>query len=341
MESEEKEQLENVVIFFSWQSQTKENRNLITRALEKAREILSQNNSNISFSIDEATRDVPGAPNIVETIQNKILNCDIFLCDITPIDDKHEIANSNVMFELGYAVNCIGWNRIILLLNTDIASDSSFVFDIKSHRFESFKTPDSNNKNNEAGQLCNKLVQSIKQVLSSNPPKYLFEHNLQQRIKRNRDIKTITYLFSIAFSFSFWDDYFDNYPLGRWHTDMKIIWDWFADIYNATDFYIYDEFISKKIDDFAKTTEEVFKISWNLFDDGKNGISIALQRDENEQAEFEKSISLMYKSQGLLMEIVRYIKENYVEIDLDKTSQEAYLYFMGKKTSSLKALGLL
>ena len=49
----------------------------------------------------------------------------------------------------------------------------------------------------------------------------------------------------------------------------------------------------------------------------------------------------MYKSQELLMEMIHYIKENFFEIDLDKTSQESYLFLNGKKEASLKALGLL
>ena len=92
-------------IFFSWQSDVKENKNIIRKGIKDACQKLKQTNG-YEINIDEATRDIPGAPKIEDSIKDKISSCDIFIADITPITQYNgkQYPNSNVIFELGYAM---------------------------------------------------------------------------------------------------------------------------------------------------------------------------------------------------------------------------------------------
>lgn len=125
--------MKNFKVFFSWQS----NKIDISKQIRKSLRKFSKDNGNVT--IDEATRDRPGSPNIPMTILNKINGCDIFICDLTTITNEGEdcFPNSNVMFELGYAVKTIGWERIICLLQS--GNDMNhYPFDINRQRLSTF-----------------------------------------------------------------------------------------------------------------------------------------------------------------------------------------------------------
>jgi len=77
----------------------------------------------VIFKLDEATRNVPGSPNIPMTIFDKIIKSDIFICDLTTIntnatDIQRKTPNPNVLIELGFAISQLGWHRIIMLFLT-------------------------------------------------------------------------------------------------------------------------------------------------------------------------------------------------------------------------------
>ena len=72
-------------IFYSWQSDTKDgSRKIIEKALSDAKMALLENKG-ISIEIDHSTLGECGMPSIDQTILRKIDNCDIFLCDLTPV----------------------------------------------------------------------------------------------------------------------------------------------------------------------------------------------------------------------------------------------------------------
>ena len=116
-------------IFYSWQNSVKPNRNYIQAALEEA--IKDQPD----FSIDYATRDVKGSPDIAETILEKIKNCDIFLADVSiinPDSEDKKTSNPNVMYELGYAAAIKGYENIILVASRETTDTKELPFDIRN-----------------------------------------------------------------------------------------------------------------------------------------------------------------------------------------------------------------
>ncbi len=84
-----------LVVFYSWQSDVgeEENRRLIREGLQDARSRLAGKYAPeaLHLEIDEATRDVPGSPNIPLTILEKIRSADVFVSDITTIRPNRRV----------------------------------------------------------------------------------------------------------------------------------------------------------------------------------------------------------------------------------------------------------
>lgn len=130
-------------IFFSWQSDVgkQANKTYIEAKINKAISNLKVRNAALNIYLQESTRNETGSPEIVDVIIRKITNCDIFICDVTPIltfTNEYEtmkcIPNPNVLFELGYAVGSLGWDRIILVWNDQYGNSQYAPFDIRNHR---------------------------------------------------------------------------------------------------------------------------------------------------------------------------------------------------------------
>lgn len=109
-------------VFYCWQSDDSRTRYIIKKELLRQLYKL-ESDTNCKFYLDEDTRGVAGMPPIVDEVMKKISQCDIFVCDITPIlcyrnsDKKKVMPNSNVMFELGYAYHCLDSSQIIAVVN--------------------------------------------------------------------------------------------------------------------------------------------------------------------------------------------------------------------------------
>jgi hypothetical protein len=70
--------------------------------------------------VDRDTQGVPGVPPIVDTIFNKIDAATIFVPDLTFVGkrvDGRPTPNPNVLVEYGWALNALGYNRIVPVMN--------------------------------------------------------------------------------------------------------------------------------------------------------------------------------------------------------------------------------
>lgn len=125
------------IIFYSWQSYIggNANRQYIRDKIGKA-----YSKKDADFTLLEDSRGTTGSPDIPNTILKKIAQSDIFICDVTPIhilnlDNglKRAIPNPNVMFELGFAVKSLGWDRIVCICNEQYGNTEYLPFDIAKH----------------------------------------------------------------------------------------------------------------------------------------------------------------------------------------------------------------
>lgn len=114
-------------LFFSWQSDRKDTKKIIRKALDKAKKELES--QDIELYIDQDTRDRVGKKDIKQEVLQKIDNCDIYVADLTPVttikpqEGSHDLPkhlpNSNVMFEYGYALRAKGESHMIVLASID------------------------------------------------------------------------------------------------------------------------------------------------------------------------------------------------------------------------------
>lgn len=136
-------------IFYSWQDdiESKLNRFFIKDCLESAllkvnKDITLEESERISIELDHDTKNVPGLPDIASTILQKISSSDIFIADLSFVSSylnhkkrTKKVSNQNVIFELGFAFNVIGPQKIICFFNEGFGSPAELLFDLKHRRW--------------------------------------------------------------------------------------------------------------------------------------------------------------------------------------------------------------
>ena len=163
--------MSNPTVFYSWQSDLprKSTRDVVRASAAiavagLARDVAVED----SPRLDEALLGEAGTPAIAATIYRKIKRSAIFIADVTavgattPRDGRSpkKLCNPNVLVELGYAAATIGWDRIVLIMNTHYGSPESIPFDIRYRRFPvTYKLGPESAKRDEVAQSLSKEVQ--------------------------------------------------------------------------------------------------------------------------------------------------------------------------------------
>jgi hypothetical protein len=164
-------------VFYAWQSDIESgiNRSFIEKAVKDA---LKRIDSDISIQasprLDKDTAEVPGIPNIAETIFEKIHQCGIFVADLTFVGaaagSGKLIPNPNVLLEVGIALSTVGWQRIILVTNTAFGQPQDLPFDLQYRRWPiSYAIEDRQNpsKSEISKQLSKDLEKAIRLIIES------------------------------------------------------------------------------------------------------------------------------------------------------------------------------
>jgi hypothetical protein len=133
-------------IFYSWQATlpNSTNRGFIHTALESACVLVGRDLSvDERPEVDRDTQGVPGAPDIAQTIFAKIDAAHAFVCDVSIVvgaeGEGERCPNPNVLIELGYAIRGLGWDRIILVMNTAAGGPELLPFDLKTKRVTTYE----------------------------------------------------------------------------------------------------------------------------------------------------------------------------------------------------------
>lgn len=184
---------ERFTIFFSWQSDNpEENKHIIKGCLKKISKSLNKD-CHYEVIIDEGTNKTFGSPHITKTIFKKIDKCDIFVCDVSNINstnknssDIRSIPNPNVMIELGYAINLLGWERIICVNNLQFGEIEKLPFDIRGNRISKYDSSKEGFKLN----LENTLKTAVKAILD-NYETILDNHNSNENKSHDRKIAAL------------------------------------------------------------------------------------------------------------------------------------------------------
>ena len=140
--------MKELKLFFSWQSDNNKTKKIISDAINKAVHDIKIHHGYL-IVIEESTSNVPGTPQIVSTILDKIDSCDIFLADVTPVcsypkalgngqTNNKQVPNPNVLMELGYAMSAVGMDYSICVAHQGQWNPNELPFDINHNRIYQF-----------------------------------------------------------------------------------------------------------------------------------------------------------------------------------------------------------
>ena len=162
-------------VFYSWQNDlnNKYNRNFIKDCLERAiKKVNKSLDLEEAVRLDVDTKNVPGSPDIANTIYGKIRESDVFVGDVSFIGKTFSgkyCSNPNVLIELGYALSSLTDICIINLMNTSYGSpNGNLPFDLAHKRWPIiYMLCDENSaaKASVKTTLVEKLANAIKPIL--------------------------------------------------------------------------------------------------------------------------------------------------------------------------------
>lgn len=158
--------MDDVTIFYSWQSDHQETNRFINKALTKAIKEIEESGVQKSLILDRDTKGVVGSPHIVDTILGKIDASNIVVADISIIGELNadkKLVNQNVMYELGYSVARHTEDNVVMLFNSDLGRHKDLPFDISHHRTHTFSI----NKDSSGKKLTKDLVLLLNHHITS------------------------------------------------------------------------------------------------------------------------------------------------------------------------------
>jgi Predicted nucleotide-binding protein containing TIR-like domain len=324
----------SIRIFFAWQSDLdkKFNKYALKKCLKAAgaelEEMLSLERGNsVEITIDEATRDLPGSPHIPTAILEKIQAADVFVADVSTInsdqlEESKKTPNPNVVFELGYAVAHLGWDRVLLLVNEVHGAVTSLPFDFDRQRATPFKL--AANGVGSAAELTKTLKHHIALILKKNPTLPRAIHFNRAETERERDLTNLRWFLG-SVHWPTIDNHVENTPklLGQASTGL---YEEVETILQSSTFHLYDEDLMKAVTKLAthwhnSVTSEYYEgrhgKSAYVFTHGHPSDRVKAEKNynylQNERVELGKAATALMKV----------IRAKFPEVDIAAVSEAA------------------
>ncbi|HBO75831.1 MAG TPA: hypothetical protein DEH15_12330, partial [Marinilabiliales bacterium] len=308
------------------------NQTAIRQGIRNALNQIESEYEDIQLLIEEATRNMPGSPNIPATIFAKISNSDIFICDLTTINSSdstnRKVPNPNVLIELGYAIAKLGWSRIILLFNTNFGDfPNDMPFDIDRHRASNYCIIDKND-NNGKKNLSSLLKIAIKTIIEQDPIKESDNpEETEEEKKRRLDIANLKWLMNSFHinSFDTFIEYMPDFIISR----IFYFKDGFIGTMDSSHFHLYDKKLLQLIIDFRNNWVKSLSFSEHYGpDNAGKGYNYYIPADifpnEKSEKDFHFLVDLRNILIGNLKSLLDYIRTDYLEVNLEETSKTAF-----------------
>ncbi len=323
----------NVIkIFYAWQNDLppKFNRYAIKKALGVAttdleQELSSKWDRTVSIDIDDATRGLPGSPHIPTAILEKIQIADIFIADVSIVNfsSKNEskgAPNPNVIFELGYAVSYLGWDRVLLLLNEHHGPVECLPFDIDRQRASPFKLAEGGIGSQTS--LEQMLKTAVLLILEKDParPRKLDIGETQ----RTRDLDVLKWVLG----FVHWPTIDEHIAAGPKYVSMAsvVLSDQIVEVAASSTFHLYDKKLKYVVLNFIGCWKDSMKYDHYIPMLGqrsyifKPGDPSQRVREQSEFKYMEEKRRDLFKAKNRLLDILR---KNYPELHVQELSDEA------------------
>lgn len=343
-------------VFYSWQTDLPSavNLKLIRNALNQAANAInSDHDLNLHVVIDEATREVPGSPNIADSIFEKIRQADVFVCDLTKVaecqneaGETRKYCNPNAALELGYAVRVLGWNRIIIVFNEAYGViPDDLPFDARGHRTSAYRCKaelDGACKptaacqaqiSSSSGNLRTILMDALKLISRDGPKRpHELESKSAEEIHRGRDIEQLERIFNFI-HLKMLDEFIDRLGYCKIGELGLSFFEGFERVVTGSSFHIYDKELLRLVTDFHSKWGGCFRyLSEMDANPGHTEFYFHMPMDIAKSQEQANHCKATGQSAGPLREsldaLLAYVRANYLEIDTRKCGQEAMEYYL-------------
>lgn len=333
---------QNFVVFYSWQSDLPETKKFIDKALKAAVKSVMMDLQDVTITIDQATRGLTGSPNIPIAIMTKIKAADMVVSDVTPINadsSSKKTPNPNVLFELGFAVAALGWERVALVFDTGVGSfpdDTPFDFD--KHRAIPFPNSEANAAK-DIKELASTLKIAIKSTIEADPDRPTATLTPEE-VKHQRDVETLREIFE-TINIPVIDEHIETMP--HHYTDVTIhMWEQFIIAASGNHFHLNDtelfDLIKKFRNAFGKTL--AYDARYHEAPGGRRYIftghdMLATAASQKAWAKIDEARLTMAET---FQEILGRVRRQYLAVDLKKTSQIAWKDFVDYRKSLKESL---
>lgn len=278
----------NFTIFYSWQSDlnSKENRNLINTCIEKAISAIKKHGEiKLEINIDRDTKNRAGSVPISDTIFDKIKQSDIFICDVSlinntlarKIDGSRLTPNPNVLIELGFAVNMLGWDRIICISNLKYGEIELLPFDIRGHKIISYNSKDISKAKSDLTSILksaiSKTINDYEEILQRFSETNFISHDIAIYNKINAICNEETLLDSISMAINSLatNDYYYKK------------WDSLDDFFKTSKNHFINEDLNQAFRNFLSALRNFEMLCVQKFFSLRDGSKIVQEEDEDEE----------------------------------------------------------
>ena len=190
-------------IFYSWQSDNREARSILHKALNTVVKCLKKRNIGIEIIEGGGSE---GFISIEDAVRMKIQKCDIFIGDITPVGNvslkSKLLPNANVMYEMGIATECMSADRVLAVAMAGDWEVENLPFDFNHYSMVLFRDP------NDLEYLESKILNCVQSTDNSSKrqnSRFFSDSLIQRNIEsgkylpstflENRNAKDIARLF--------------------------------------------------------------------------------------------------------------------------------------------------
>lgn len=125
--------MNNITVFYSWQSDKPRTRSFVEEALKEAIARVGAK-LKLALILDQDSRDESGSPQIADSVQEKILQAVAFVADLTIValrEKRGGLPNGCVGIEWGWAEASLGSQALIGVMNTHYGQPADLPVDIR------------------------------------------------------------------------------------------------------------------------------------------------------------------------------------------------------------------
>ena len=329
-------------VFYCWQDHLnkKHHRQLISNAISNAIQRIQDElpeDVDCILRLDHDTSGRAGSIEIANAILKKISQAQIVIADVTPTifgeSDVRKYPNPNVMLELGYAANAIGWNRLVCVYNSGIpGSDEKLKqeelpFDIRHRRINSYVCRADSGVQEATKGLEAVLVAAIRAIILETD-RGEFDPNLSgMELKHKKDLRLLQNLMNQIHRSSI-DHYVSCGQSDSLYDDCSFFWYGFDAVVRSSHFRFYDKELERLINEFWCIWGKSLTLAGYVFSpisgSGRYGMKPHRFWNEYYEKEVEQLRDCFGKLPAAFKAFLDHVHSEYPEIDMDQTDATAW-----------------